>query len=194
MKKLFKISFVFIALCLIIGVGLLCGNKYYKANIEVGKQMDSYKGVAVFYNGIDYSENHGEHYSQDGYYYGYKWQCVEYVKRFYYIAKGHKMPNIYGNAKDFFDPSVQHGALNKSRDLIQYKNGENEKPCADDLLVFNDTTYGHVVIITEVGKDFIEVIQQNMGLESRGKFELQYKQGKYFIGGKRIPAGWLRKS
>lgn len=37
-----------------------------------------------------------------GYYYGYKWQCVEYIKRFYYEAKGHKMPDSYGNAKDFW--------------------------------------------------------------------------------------------
>ena len=73
------------------------------------------------------------------------------------------MPDVYGHAKDFFDTSVPHGELNKSRNLLQYKNGENEKPQVDDLLVFNDTTYGHVVIITEVGNDYIEVIQQNMG-------------------------------
>jgi surface antigen len=155
--------------------------------------LDSYKGVEVFYNGEIYAKNHGENYSFDGYYYGYKWQCVEYVKRFYYLAKGHKMPDVYGHAKDFFDTSVSHGELNKSRNLLQYKNGENEKPQVDDLLVFNDTTYGHVVIITEVGNDYIEVIQQNMGLASRDKFELKCKEEKYFIGGKRIPVGWLRK-
>jgi hypothetical protein len=50
------------------------------------------------------------------------------------------------------------------------------------------------VIITEVENDYIEIIQQNMGWASRDKFQLQYKDGKYFIGGARIPIGWLRKS
>lgn len=76
--------------------------------------------------------------------------------------------------------------------LIQYRNGEDEKPKADDLLVFTYTTYGHVVIITEVGENYIEVVQQNMGATSRDKFDLEYKDGKYFIFGKRVPAGWLR--
>ena len=76
----------------------------------------------------------------DFYYYGYKWQCVEYIKRFYYEAKGHKMPDVYGNAKDFFDANVEHGTLNEKRGLIQYKNGEDEKPKIDDILVFTDTT------------------------------------------------------
>ena len=102
------------------------------------------------------------------------------------------MPDVYGHAKDFFDENVAHGKLNEKRDLIQYRNGEDEKPKADDLLVFTDTTYGHVVIITEVGENYIEVVQQNMGATSRDKFDLEYKDGKYFIGGKRVPAGWLR--
>lgn len=88
---------------------------------------------------------------------------------------------------------MEHGKLNKSRGLIQYKNGENERPVADDILVFNDTTYGHIVIVTEVGTDFVEVIQQNMGKTSRSKFELKFSNGKYYIGGKRTPVGFLRK-
>ncbi|WP_242978070.1 CHAP domain-containing protein [Clostridium botulinum] len=83
--------------------------------------------------------------------------------------------------------------MNKRRGLIQYRNGENEKPKVDDLLVFTDTKFGHVVIVTEVGDDYIEAIQQNMGSSSRDKFILEYKNKKYFIGGKRSPAGWLRK-
>jgi len=177
--------------------GIFVSNKFhqmflYKEN-NIGDVLDSYKGVNVFYNGNNYGENHGKSYSKDGYYYGYKWQCVEYVKRFYYEVKGHKIPDVYGNAKDFFDINTEHGHLNKRRGLIQYRNGENEKPKADDLLVFTDTKFGHVVIVTEVGDDYIEVIQQNMGSSSRYKFTLKYKNKKYFIGGKRSPAGWLRK-
>lgn len=191
-----KLTFLSIIIFLI-GGGYFMSNKIYQRIIDekshIGKVLDSYKGVDVYYNGDDYSKNHGKNYSKDSYYYGYKWQCVEYIKRFYYEAKGHKMPDIYGNAKDFFDDNVEHGKLNEKRGLIQYRNGEDEKPKADDLLVFTDTTFGHVVIITEVGDNYIEVIQQNIGNSSRDRFELEYKDGKYFVGGKRVPAGWLRK-
>lgn len=163
------------------------------APVEIGEKIDSYKGVAVYNNGADYSKNYGKNFSPDGYYYGYQWQCVEFIKRFFYQAKSHKMPDVYGNAKDFFDSKVKQGELNKGRGLHQYRNGENVEPQADDLLVFTDTTYGHVAIITEVGKDYIEVIQQNIYNTPRQKFMLTEKDGKYFITEPRKPAGWLRK-
>ncbi|MDP4179158.1 MAG: ElyC/SanA/YdcF family protein, partial [Bacillota bacterium] len=95
------------------------------APAEVGTKVDSYKGVNVYNNGKDYSQNNGKNYSKDGYYYGYKWQCVEFIKRFYYEANGHKMPDVYGNAKDFFDTNIKQGGFNKNRGLYQYKNGDN---------------------------------------------------------------------
>lgn len=104
------------------------------------------------------------------------------------------MPDVYGNAKDFFDENVEQGKLNEKRDLIQYRNGEDEKPKPDDLVVFTDTAYGHVVIVTEVGENYIEVMQQNMEESARDRFDLECKDGKYFVGGKRVPAGWLRKA
>lgn len=198
MGKIYKgLIFLIIIIILFIVGKAFVSNKLHQMLLHkensIGDVLDSYKEVNVFYNGNNYGENHGKSYSKDGYYYGYKWQCVEYVKRFYYKAKDHKMPDVYGNAKDFFDINTEQGHLNKRRGLIQYRNGENEKPKVDDILVFTDTEFGHVVIVTEVGNDYIEVIQQNMGSSSRDKFTLKYKNKKYFIGGKRSPAGWLRK-
>lgn len=162
---------------------------------EIGKELDSYKGVKVFNNGAAYAEAYGKNYSKDGYFYGQKWQCVEFIKRFYYDAKEHKMPDVFGNAKDFFDENIRHGEFNKKRGLIQYKNGEDMKPQADDLIVFTDTKYGHVAIITEVTDKDIEFIQQNIYGKTRDKLKLSFKDGKYTIGGgtQRSPAGWLRK-
>ena len=65
--------------------------------------LDSYRGVPVYDNGLLYFRNHGKNYSKDGYYFGQKWQCVEFVKRFYYQAKNHRMPDVMGHAKSFFD-------------------------------------------------------------------------------------------
>lgn len=160
---------------------------------KVGKEIDSYKGATVHYNGIIYAKAYGENKSEDGYYYGQKWQCVEYVKRFYKDIKNHEMPEVYGHAKDFFDINIEQGKLNKSRGLVQYKNGENIKPKEDDLLVFRDTKYGHVAIVTEVGEDYIEVVQQNILAKPRERYELKIEDNKYYVGTKKQPVGWLRK-
>ncbi|MFA6807881.1 MAG: CHAP domain-containing protein, partial [Eubacteriales bacterium] len=65
------------------------------------------------------------------------------------------------------------------------------KPQLDDLLVFSDTAYGHVAIISEVGDGYIEVIQQNSEV-SRQKYEVHLEDGNYTIEGERTPSGWLR--
>jgi surface antigen len=162
-----------------------------QADFEPGAKIDEYQGVAVYSNGTDYMSNHGLNYSTDGYYYGYKWQCVEFVKRFYYEKFGLKMPDGAGNAKYFYNPLLEQGDLNPQRGLIQYQNGGDVKPKVNDLLVFTDGAYGHVAVISEVGKDWLEVVQQNSEV-TREKYTLQEKDGKYFVLGERKPAGWLR--
>jgi surface antigen len=127
------------------------------------------------------------------YYYGQKWQCVEFVKRFYYDAKGHKMPDVMGHAKSFFDANLPDGTLNTRRGLIQYQNGSTNKPHTDDLLVFADTKYGHVGIVTQVGENSLEIIQQNILRRTRQQFSLVASNGHYFITSPRQPAGWLHQ-
>jgi len=184
--RLKKPIIVIIAVCV-----LACAFFVHDASV-VGKELDSYKGVTVYYNGIIYVRTYGQNYSDSGYYYGYKWQCVEYIKRFYFEAKNHGMPDGLGNAKDFFDPSVGQGELNASRGLAQYRNGGDVPPQPDDLLVFNDRKYGHVAIVVEVAENHIEVIQQNVLGKTRDRLLLKVEGGKYFVGKARKPAGWLR--
>lgn len=186
-----KLEKVFILMIITTLIG--CGVMFFTNSTKIGKELDSYKKVPVYYNGAIYTETYGENYSEDGYYYGYKWQCVEYVKRFYYDEKNHEMPDGYGNAKDFFDDNVKQGELNKSRDLVQYRNGEDVKPKVDDLIVFTEGEYGHVAIVTKVTDKYIEVIQQNVLGKPREKFELSMEDGQYYVGTIQKPAGWLRK-
>ncbi len=162
-----------------------------QSEVQAGTKIDSYKGVAVYSNGSNFMSSHGLSYSEDGYYYGYKWQCVEYVKRFYYEKLGHQMPDGAGHAKYFFNPMLEQGDFNEQRGLTQYQNGGNISPKEDDLLVFNDGVYGHVAIISEVEDGWIEVIQQNSEV-SRERYKLKKKNGNYYIEGERQPAGWLR--
>lgn len=177
----------------IVAVIFIAGIFYFVDRRRIGTEIDSYKGVPAYYNGTLYTKSHGANYSKDKYYFGQKWQCVEYVKRFYYVVKNHRMPDGYGNAKDFFEPGIMQSDMNKKRGLLQYINGGNMKPAPDDLLVFTDTEFGHVGIITKVGKNYIEIIQQNVYGKTRAKYSLKNINGNYFIGEKRKPAGWLRK-
>lgn len=106
------------------------------------------------------------------------------------------MPDSYGNAKDFFDPTISDGSLNKKRDLIQMHNPSKHKPHVGDLLVFSETQFnpfGHVAIISEVNANQIEIIQQNPGpnAPSRINIDFQVTDSGYKICESRI-LGWLR--
>jgi surface antigen len=160
---------------------------------KVGTVLDSYRGVPVYDNGLLFFHSYGKNYDKDGYYFGQKWQCVEFIKRFYYEAEHHKMPDVMGNAKSFFDEKLSDGALNQRRGLVQYQNGSTNKPLPDDLIVFTDTHFGHVAIVTTVSENSLEVIQQNILSGPRRTFSLISSNGHYFVTSPRVPAGWLRK-
>ena len=159
---------------------------------QIGTVTHTYKGVPVYENGIMFFKGHGKHYAKDGYYYGQKWQCVEYIKRFYKDAFNHEMPFGWGHARDFFDSGIQDGALNKKRGLIQYKNGSPHKPAPDDVLIFQDTQYGHVGIVEEVLEDRVIMVQQNIFGKPKQTFMLSKRNNGYYIESPRTAAGWLR--
>ena len=152
---------------------------------QMGESIDELKGVKVFYNGsIGHIENRNV--SKDGYNLGLRWQCVEFVKRFYLDFFNHKMPDSYGHAKDFFDKNIKDGELNKVRNLIQHSNPSITKPQKYNILIFGETSsnaFGHVAIISKVSDDEIEIIQQNMGYfgSSREQMKLIFKEGKWGI-------------
>lgn len=161
-------------------------------SFTIGDSIDSFNGIAVYNNGPDYPKSHGKHFTKDSsFYYGKKWQCVEFIKRYYYKHFHFVMPDGMGHAKDFFNPSIKQGNLNPQRGLLQFHNSGNEAPAIDDILVFGGK-YGHVAIVTGVNNHEIEIIQQNIYLTPREKFRLQYEGGKYIIGEKKMPNGWLR--
>jgi surface antigen len=179
-----------VAAGLLLGLAMAAG--LWANHRRVGRVLDGYRGVPVYDNGLLFFHSYGRHYGPDGYYYGQKWQCVEYVKRFYHQAKGRKMPDVWGHARDYFDPSLPNGALNPRRGLVQYRNGGTAKPQPDDLLMFTDTKFGHVAIVTEVTANSLEVVQQNILGKPRQRFSLMVSNGCWFVTAPRQPAGWLR--
>ncbi|MCF8332043.1 MAG: CHAP domain-containing protein [Bacteroidales bacterium] len=165
-------------------------------NYKIGQVVDSLNNVYVYYNG-KIGHVSGRNLASDGYNLGLKYQCVEFVKRYYYEHLNHKMPNSYGHAKDFFEPLVADGQINPERNLIQYHNPGSSMPKVNDLIVFKGTTfnkYGHVAIISKVLNDQIEIIQQNPGplAHSRRNIDL-FKKGRKWKIDNHLVLGWLRK-
>lgn len=162
----------------------------------MGQILDSMNGVTVHYNGM-VGHTDGRNVSPDGYNIGMRHQCVEFVKRYYYQRLDHKMPDAFGNAKDFFDATLTDSSYNAKRGLMQYTNNSTSQPRAEDLLIFDGhagNKYGHVAIVAWVNDTALSIIQQNPGpfASSRDTFKLQHVNNKWCIHHPRA-LGWLRK-
>ncbi|WP_317194156.1 CHAP domain-containing protein [Hyunsoonleella ulvae] len=160
--------------------------------INPGDTLDVFNGVYVFYN-ESMNNTYGRHLTKDGYNLGLKWQCVEFVKRYYFEYLNHKMPNSYGHAKDFFNTNIKDGKLNRDRNLQQFKNGSKQKPRVNDIIVFKGNMfnpYGHVAIISKVTDVDIEIIQQNVGKTSRASIDLEFKNNAWLVDDTSV-LGWL---
>lgn len=161
---------------------------------RVGEVVDTFNGVAVYYNGA-IGHTHGISRADNGYVFGLRYQCVEFIKRYYYQRFGHRMPKPTGNARDYFDPAVADGAINPARGLLQYRNGSATGPQVEDILLYGPwpgNPYGHLAIVTDVDADSIEIIQQNPGPNghSRRRYPLKTGSGGLRVDQPRV-VGWL---
>ncbi len=105
----------------------------------------------------------------DGVYMGYKWQCVEFARRWMYINKGYIFDDV-AMAYDIFElRNVRDTKSNQLLSLNAFANGSKQHPVPGSLLIwqeggeFKDT--GHVAIITEVGDTYLRVAEQNVVFE-----------------------------
>ncbi|MBK9506534.1 MAG: CHAP domain-containing protein [Bacteroidetes bacterium] len=160
-----------------------------------GMPIDSLNSIPVYYNG-DIHHVGKEITAANGYVLGVEWQCVEFVKRYYFIRFNHIMPNSSGNAKDFFDKQLSDASYNYARELVQYANPSLKQPAVEDIIVFDGSllnNYGHIAIISAVSEDHIEIIQQNGGPDapSRIKLDLVFENSRWEVKHKRV-LGWLR--
>jgi hypothetical protein len=172
---------------------ILIGFSFTNHNPEVGSVIDNYNGVQIYYNG-HFKNTNGRNLTHDGYNLGLKWQCVEFVKRYYYEKYGHKMPDSYGHAKDFFDESLADQEYNKDRDMVQFRNTRRHIPQVDDLVIYGASAtnpFGHMGIISEIKDGQITMVQQNMGTKTRQKLILAEYEGIYTIADFDV-LGWLR--
>lgn len=101
----------------------------------------------------------------DGITMGYKWQCVEFARRWLYINKGYIFDDV-PMAYDIFKlRKVRVIADNSFLPLHSFKNGSKRPPEPGCLLIWNEggefEMTGHVAIVTEVDPHFVRVVEQN---------------------------------
>lgn len=198
-KRFLKKKYILILVIAVIAFAVVLVSRttgVFNYGREIGTVTDSLNGVFVYYNG-NVGNVSGRNLAPDGYNLGLKYQCVEFVKRYYYEYLNHKMPDSYGHAKDFFDKNIGDGEISPRRNLIQYTNGSRSKPEPDDLIIMDGTVYnkyGHVAIISHVFDNKIEIIQQNPGANasSRAEMPLILQDDKWRVYNERV-LGWLRK-
>ncbi|MCL2625404.1 MAG: CHAP domain-containing protein [Cystobacterineae bacterium] len=189
----YKYLFLSAAFILLAAIFIIIKKPQIFSEHKIGEPIDSLNGVVVYYNG-PIGNVSGRNLTADNYNLGQKYQCVEFVKRYYYEYYHHKMPDSYGHAKDFFDERLQDGEMNEKRALTQYQNPSQSKPQTGDLLVFGGGAYGHVAIVSDVREGEIEIIQQNPGIlqSSRLNIPLRFQDELWRLDNGRV-LGWLRK-
>ena len=99
------------------------------------------------------------------------------------------MPNTYGHAKDFYNPYLKDGQINKDRGLLQFSNKSKSKPKVNDIIIFKGHSlnkYGHIAIIVNVYENTIEIVQQNVGHQTRATYQIYNTNGLWVIKNKRI--------
>lgn len=116
-----------------------------------GAQVGSFNGVAAYSNG-NVSYYSGQKSTYNGYNTGIKWQCVEFVSRFFKAVRNKQIAG--GNANTFYSNASSKG-LNRS------PNGGTDKPQVGNLICSNGGSYGHCGIIREVTSNSVKVIHQN---------------------------------
>lgn len=111
---------------------------------------------------------------------GYQYQCVELVMRHFMRKWGLRW---YGNAKDLL-----RNAPRASVDV--YSNGDRaHPPVPGDMVIWENSTYGHVALVVGVRPGAVDIIEQNVS--GNGKATLSYDGSR--IGARWsswVPTGW----
>jgi len=102
----------------------------------------------------------------DGIYMGYKWQCVEFARRWMYLNHGYIFDDVAMAYEIFNLRSVRDIASNTRLPLQAFANGSKRHPQPGSLLIWEQggefEQTGHVAIVTEVFADKIRIAEQNL--------------------------------
>nr|AAO00721.1 trypanothione synthetase [Trypanosoma brucei brucei] len=120
-------------------------------------------GVPAYSNGHDGFFS-GERSIDGNLFCGFKYQCVEFARRWLYEAKGLVLPDVNWAAHIFDLTEVHDASTATPVPCVKVSNGTAAKPVADSLLIYavnEDAPWGHVAVITEVGDKWVRIADQN---------------------------------
>ena len=102
----------------------------------------------------------------DGIYMGYKWQCVEFARRWLYHNKGYIFNDVAMAYEIFNLRTVRDLAKGIELPLNAFANGSSRLPKIGSLLIWEEGGHfeetGHVAVITAVFDDRVQIAEQNM--------------------------------
>ena len=163
-----------------------------------GVSLGNYQGVEGYSNRKPY--NSGSNYA-NGHYTGYKYQCVEYARRWMILSKNMTFESIDCAYHIWELDHVIDLQNQKLSPLIGIPNGSAVPPVSDTLLIYSrghGVPWGHVAVITEVNirQGYVRIAEQND--EDRywpGNYARQIrleKEGEnYWIRDKYHAIGWM---
>ena len=153
-----------------------------------GTILATYRDVPAISNGDDQATE--ESCASAGPY-GLRYQCVEYVRRFYSQALHVDTSTWTYNGAAFYTNAAKLG-------LVTYTNSQSPSPpTPDDIIVFKAKRdpYGHVAIVTNVTGGSVTCIEQNWSKTGITTLELTQQNGLYSLvrpGSAYVVLGWLR--
>jgi hypothetical protein len=152
--------------------------------------------IKSYSNGeVKFASHENNYNSSTNFNYGMKWQCVEYVNRFYYDVFGINVSG--GNGNTYFTRLIDESKFVVNNNGKLNKNGEpNKKPKVGDILCFSTPEpFGHVGIIREVTDDEVIMVNQNFSNTSNDNsiiYKYKFENNLYTIIEKSMKIqGWI---
>lgn len=133
-----------------------------------GRLLASFMGVGAYSNTTNTGFDSGL-YNE----FGLKYQCVEYIVRFYSQVYGRNIRGSGGHARTYYTNASGHG-------LTRYANSSYVPPAVGNIVVSTYGTYGHVAIVTGVSlptstkTGYVDVIMQNWADQATKRLTLRY--------------------
>lgn len=164
-----------------------------------GFLLGSYKGVEGYSNRKAKWPGRANYFN--GYFTGYKYQCVEYARRWLIKVK-HLLFQDISYAYQIWDlDKVKNIFTKKAQPLVRIANGSLMPPVVDALLIYArepEIPTGHVAIISEVdlNSNYVRIAEQNVedklwsGNFAR-ELKLEFVDGRYFIRDRFAVLGWM---
>lgn len=166
--------------------------------------FDEIEGVAsenvpAYSNNQSSIFNIGQNYVY-GVYTGFRWQCVEYARRWLILRKGCTFKNV-GNACDMWKEINEIERLTDGKKFLLrcIENGSERPPKIGSLLIYPRSfrmPFGHVAVITGVVDGFVHISEQNHLFQSwetdfARRAALNCRDGRFFIDDTDPLFGWL---